>query len=129
MSSLLARHRKVLGFVVSGTMAGGVYALVLVLVSNHLHIPVFFASLLAFCAAIPVSYFGNRWISYRSRNVIGAEMSRFIVVQVFNLLITSAMVHFAIQFFALSTYAGIVIAFIAAPIVSFVLFELWVYRQ
>jgi len=129
MLELLRRYRKILGFMTFGALAGATYAGVFVLGVERVKLPTFGASVLAFAVAIPVSYFGNRWVTYRSRNVLGSEALRFIVVQVANLFITSAIVHFVGKRLGLSAGADVVVAFVAAPIVSFVLFELWVYRQ
>lgn len=106
-----------------------VYAIILVFSVDVLKLPSFFGSVIAFIIAIPVSYFGNRWVTYRSNNVLAPEAFRFLIVQAINLVLTSAVVHFMMEQFALPTYTGVIVAFIAAPIISFVLFELWVYRQ
>ena len=129
MRGLLQRYRKPLGFLTFGALAGGTYAVVLVIAVDHLGMPMFLGSVLAFALAIPVSFLGNRWVTYRSRNMAGPELLRFIVVQVANLVITSAIVGFVTNRLALGTYVAVLVAFAAAPIVSFVLFEIWVYRQ
>jgi putative flippase GtrA len=129
MLAMLKAPRKLVGFAFFGALAGATYAGALILLVERLRMPVFLASVLGFAIAIPVSYFGNRWVTYRSRNVMGPEALRFLVVQVGNLLITSLIVHFATGRFQLSSFAAVAVAFVAAPIVSFVLFELWVYRQ
>lgn len=121
--------RKVASFVVFGLLAGGVYAVLLILLTDKLKLPVFVASIVAFAIAIPVSYLGNRWVTYRSRNMPGPELVRFLTVQGANVFITSAIVQAATAYFNASTRVGILVAFIAAPIVSFILFEIWVYRQ
>jgi putative flippase GtrA len=129
MLALLEKYRKLLGFVTFGGLAGLVYAVILVMSVDILGIPTFIGSIIAFALAIPVSYLGNRWVTYRSNNVLASEAARFIVVQVINLVLISAVVHFVMERFALPTYVGIAVAFLAAPIISFILFEMWVYRQ
>ncbi|MBK8963459.1 MAG: GtrA family protein [Candidatus Competibacteraceae bacterium] len=59
----------------------------------------------------------------------GVRGISILVVQAINLILTSAIVHFMMGRFALPTYTGVIVAFIAAPIISFILFEVWVYRQ
>jgi putative flippase GtrA len=122
-------YRKILSFATFGVLAGAVYAVIYAWLARHLQLPVFVASLIAFLVATPISYFGNRWVTYRSRNVLGPESARFLAVQAFNLVLTSLIVHVATKLFALSTMAEIIVAYVSAPIVSFVLYELWVYRQ
>jgi putative flippase GtrA len=129
MPGILKAPRKLVGFALFGALAGATYAVVLVVLVERLRMPVFLASALGFAIAIPVSYLGNRWVTYRSRNMMGPEALRFVVVQVGNLFITSLIVHVASGRFQLSPFAGVAVAFVAAPIVSFILFELWVYRQ
>ena len=122
-------YRKILSFATFGVLAGAVYALIYVLLTGQFKAPVFLASLIAFLLATPVSYFGNRWVTYRSRNVLGPESARFLAVQGFNLVLTALVVHVASKLFTLSTMGEIIVAYVSAPIVSFILYELWVYRQ
>ena len=131
MQTLISRERlrKLVGFGAFGALAGGVYALVLVLLAERAHLALFLASGLAYAAAIPVSYFGNRKVTYQSRNRLSGEAVRFLAAQLVNLVVTSAVVHLATQYFSLSDREGIVTAFVAAPLVSLIMFELWVYRQ
>jgi putative flippase GtrA len=121
--------RKVLSFSIFGAMAGAVYAAVFYWATVRAAIPVFLGSLIAFLVATPISYFGNRLVTYKSRNVLGPESVRFVAVQSFNLVVTSLIVHVASKLFTLTTFTEIIVAFVAAPMVSFVLYELWVYRQ
>ncbi len=127
--ALFEKYRKLLGFLAFGLLAGLTYAVALILSVSFFKIPTFVGSVIAFALAIPVSYLGNRWITYRSTNMLAPEAARFIVVQLINLVLTSVVVHFVIERFAMSAYVGIVVAFFTSPIISFVLFELWVYRQ
>ena len=129
MLALLKKYRKPLGFITFGGLAGLVYAVILIFSVDIIGVPTFIASVIAFTLAIPVSYFGNRWVTYRSSNVLASEAIRFIVVQAINLLLTSAVVYFMMNWLALPTYIGVIVAFLAAPIISFILFELRVYRQ
>ncbi len=129
MLALMEKYRKILGFITFGGLAGMVYAVILVASVDAFGLPIFLGSVIAFALAIPVSYFGNRWVTYRSNNMLASEVYRFLVVQTLNLVLTSVVVHFMIEWFGLPTYTGVIVAFIAAPVISFVLFELWVYRQ
>lgn len=122
-------YRKIFGFVASGALASGAYAVLYAWATLYAGMPVFFGSLFAFLLATPVSYFGNRWITYRSRNVMGPESLRFLTVQLINLVVTAFVVHAASKLFALTTTSQIVVACVSAPLVSLVLYELWVYRQ
>jgi putative flippase GtrA len=121
--------RKILSFATFGVLAGAVYALVYAWLAAHVWLPVFVASLLAFVVAMPISYFGNRRVTYRSRNMLGPESLRFLAVLAFNLVLTAFVVHVASSLFALSTMAQVIVAYVSAPVVSFILYELWVYRQ
>ncbi|HEX2545414.1 MAG TPA: GtrA family protein [Ramlibacter sp.] len=121
--------RKILSFAAFGVLAGAVYAVVYAWLAMRFTLPVFVASLVAFIVAAPVSYFGNRRVTYRSQNLLGPESLRFLAVQAINVVTTAFVVHVASTLFALSTMAQVVVAYISAPIVSFILYELWVYRQ
>lgn len=129
MLALLEKNRKLLGFITFGGLAGLTYAVIMVISVDFLGVSTFIGSVIAFALAIPVSYFGNRWVTYRSKNMLAPEAIRFIIVQGINLVLTSGIVHFMVNWFVLPTYIGVIVAFVAAPAISFILFELWVYRQ
>ena len=121
--------RKIIGFSFFGVLAGGAYALVYYWVSSNSNLPVFLNTLISFTVAMPISYCGNRWFTYQSNNILKFESLRFISVQFGNLLLTSLIVHLTSEIFMITIEVQIFLAFISAPIVSFLLFELWVYRQ
>ncbi|SEC60910.1 Putative flippase GtrA (transmembrane translocase of bactoprenol-linked glucose) [Rhizobiales bacterium GAS191] len=125
----MATCRKYFTFAFFGGLSGVVYALVLMACVDHLKMQPLLGSIIAFSIAIPVSYFGHRLLTYRSRNVMPAEAARFVVAQIVNLVITSVVVHVTMKAFHLPTYGGGVVGIATAPLVSFVLFEQWVYRQ
>lgn len=121
--------RKIVGFIVFGSLASTIYAVTFSCLTYQTRLPVFIYSIIYFLVATPISYLGNRWITYRSKNVLGPESLRFIAVQSSNLVMTSLLVHVISTIFPLSTIAKIAVAVIFAPIVSFILYEIWVYRE
>jgi len=121
--------RKIIRFGLVGLLSGAVYAIIFLLLKHKLEIPVFWASSLSFLISIPISYFGNRWLTYGSNNKIKTEALRFFGVQVINLLCTSSIIYILSIYFNLSTFWEIVTAYLVAPMLSFVLYEIWVYRQ
>ncbi|WP_374370418.1 GtrA family protein [Dongia sp.] len=120
--------RKVLVFGIVGGLASATYAVLLYLCLEFLRLPVFWGSAIAFAIAIPVSYFGHRRLTFQSTNLVPAEMARFITVQIISLAATSAIVHLAAGYFASAFVLKVVVAVATAPVISFILFELWVYR-
>lgn len=129
LALLLEKHRKLIGFTLFGCLSGSIYAVILVVSVDILGFPPFFGSVIAFALGVPVSYFGNRWVSYRSNNTLAPEALRFLIVQLISLMLTSALVHLMADRFTIPTYIAVIIAFIVAPIISLILFELWVYRR
>lgn len=121
--------RKLFLLVLIGCLAGGTYATIFIVMVDYLGWPAFFSSVIAFAPSILVSYYGNRLFTFRSRNLVAAEASRYLVAQLLNLLTTSAVVHVAKVYFALSSREAVVAAFVVAGMTSIVLFEVWVHRQ
>jgi putative flippase GtrA len=121
--------RKILSFALFGCAASATYAALFYWATVHAGMPVFAGSLFAFLLSTPVSYLGNRWVTYRSKNRMGTETLRYLAVQFFNMVVTASIVHAASKLFGLKTLTEIVVAIVTAPTVSFVLYELWVYRQ
>ena len=122
-------YRKILNFIFFGALAGITYTLVYYWLTLNSSLSVFLNSTVSYLIAMPISYCGNRWFTYQSKNKIEFESLRFIIVQILNILITSLLLHITNAIFYTSTVVQIILAFISAPIISFLLFEFWVYRQ
>lgn len=129
VTALGPRPFRVFFFAGIGVISGLTYAAVLYATVKLFAFPVFLGSVAAFSTSIPISYFGNRLLTYKSLNPVPGEAARFFAVQVLNLCITSGVVHLVSASLHAPLYVGVFVAFICAPVVSFILFEYWVYRQ
>jgi len=129
LKASLFDYKKIIRFGFIGILSSATYALIFLALKNSYHLPIFSISAISFLAAIPISYFGNRWLTFKSYNKINAELPRFFGVQIINLICTSGLVDVVSNYFKLPTILEIMVAFIIAPIMSFILYEIWVYKQ
>ena len=126
---MMSRFGRFIRFGSVGIICAGVYFVILSLCIERLGWPTFISSSAAFAAGIPISYFGNRVFTYHSENKALSEFGRFMTTQVGNLIFTSVVVAFTIDFIGLALYWGALVSFVVAPCVTFLIFELWVYRE
>lgn len=122
------KYLRFLRFGLVGLFCAAVYFGVLEISVKYWDFPVFWGSAAAFAAGIPVSYFGNRLITYKSTNKAPREFARFLTAQLINLVVTSSAVAFASHHFGLPLYMGAFLSFVLAPCVTFLMFEIWVYN-
>jgi len=126
---LLSKYRKPIGLLMFGALAGGVYVCVMTIMVSYFNRSIFFGSVVGYMFGFPISYLGNRHISYKSKNPIGREAFRFLMAQIVNLLLTSLAVQSICSMYSCRSYVAGLIGVICAPIISVILFECWVYRQ
>lgn len=125
----VSTFRRFSTFASIGVLAAMVYAAALYFAVKVEGASVFLGSCFAFACGIPVSYFGNRRLTYSSRNAVPMELTRFLVAQGGNLIFTSAIVATLSSRLALPLYLSTILAYGIAPIMTWILFEVWVYKK
>lgn len=126
---LLERYSKILAFGLVGLTASAVYVLVFSALGDVYQLNSLISTVIAYSIALPVSYFGHRYISFRSKNAMFFEITRFLVSQFVGLsicLLITLILNVAFNFG--HSISGVVSA-LAVPCISYVLFKLWVYRE
>jgi putative flippase GtrA len=112
-----------------GILAAVAYAIVMYVCVKRFELPIFWGSVFAFASGIPISYYGNRRLTYQSENDVPSEISRFFVAQFVNLLATSTVVAVATECLSLPLYGSVALSYVTAPCITFLLFEIWVYKE
>ena len=118
-------HRLIRFGCVGGT-ASLVYAvLVWLLVSNGLTSPTT-ASIIAYLVAIPVSFLGQKFFTFRAKGKVKTEFGFFLANHAFGLLLSTGIMGM-IQTAGLDIKLGIAIVVIAVPIVSYLFMNFLVF--
>ncbi len=116
-------------FALVGVVSAAIFSVVIHATVFRLGLPVFVASVVAFASAMPISYLGNRFFTFRSHNLVPVEATRFFAVQLVNIFTTSGIVDVVVSQLQAPLYVGALTAFVFAPVFSFIFYERWVYRQ
>jgi putative flippase GtrA len=114
---------------VIGGAASATYAVVAFVLIGHGGWRPAFASAGAYVVAIPVSYLGQKYFTFRSRQRSWHELGRFLVVQLFNLLLAAVIMHVACETFKLDRLWGIVAVVAVIPIATYAMLALAVFRS
>lgn len=85
-------------------------------------------SLLAYSLCIALSYTLQRTVTFRSRGVVKAEATRFTLVSVFGLLVSSAIVLVSTSVLNLSPYTAYLLVLVTIPVANYVLFSRYVFQ-
>jgi putative flippase GtrA len=95
-----------------------------------LHLGHLWAVSISYACAISFHFLANKMITFESRdNNVWGEASRYLVVALFNYLITLAVVFLVVDFAHLSTYLGALLAIAVTLGVGYGFTKLWVFKR
>lgn len=120
---------KAVRFTVVGVLSGLIYATVTALCLVVLEVAAVPASLIGYCASVPMSFLGHRQFSFRANGHWTIEAVRFVCSQAVNLTVTALAMDAAVHRFDLPWYWGIAGTVILVPIANFAFMNLWVFRD
>ena len=112
-----------------GVANGLVYAGVTALLVRQFAADPTLASVIGYCASVPLGFVGHRRFSFRSDGHWSAEAIRFCVIQATNIAITAGAMHGATGWLGISYLWGIVAAVVLVPLANFACLNLWVFRS
>lgn len=87
------------------------------------------ASVIAYAAAIPVSFLGQKFFAFRSTEPARQELVRFLVVQGFNLVLAAGVMALVTNVFDLASIWGIVAVMLTIPMITYILLAVAVFRR
>lgn len=90
-------------------------------------LPPVVASIMAYLAAIPVSFILQRRFAFRSSGNARAEWPRFLLVQGSNLVASTATMYLVVNVFHANPTIGVLVTMLVIPLLSFVMMHLWVF--
>jgi putative flippase GtrA len=128
----LQRHPlvgKLVRFAMTGAVSGIVFAAVTLLSLRLLPIRETMAVVIGYIAVLPLSFIGHRKLTFRSAGRVSPEFVRFCISFILGLLASVVAMHVATQWLAMPPFLGVVGAILVVPIITFVVMNLWVFRD
>lgn len=95
----------------------------LVLLINKETYPIH-ANIIAFAFAFPVSFFGHKYITFKSKS----NPNKFLVVAIINFILNNGALLAIIEISNISGYLSIILATFSTPAVTYVLSRLWAFK-
>ena len=116
-------------FGVVGVLNGLLFTLITALLVEHAGVEPTRAGVIAYGVSALAGFLGHRHISFRSSGNRWKQASRFLVIQLTNVMLTSFALYSAVWRLHISFYCGVVAALILAPLMNFIVAHFWVFRE
>lgn len=120
--------QKIVRFPIVGVVNSLVYAVATTAYISQFQVGSKAASLLGYLTALPVAFFGHRRFTFGSTGSVSAQMRRFCLVHAVGVFVSWLAMGAAVDFFSLHYAVGIFGAVVLVPIISFFVFDRWVFR-
>jgi putative flippase GtrA len=127
MPQWFANRRRFLCFVAVGGTIGILYLGTALLLTNVLHIDVFWANMVAYSCMIPASFWGHKVITYQSVAKAQPEFLRFCFTAALGLLLSMTTIELSNDALHLSPYISIGTVLVVVPMLSYFLMNVWVF--
>ena len=121
--------REFVRFALVGAVATAIHAAVFALAIETTPIDPVAATAVAFVVAFLAGYALNRRWTFASRADPVAQLPRYLVVQLAGLALNAAIMAFAVHAQRWSPYAGLALAIVLVPPVTFALSRSWAFRE
>jgi putative flippase GtrA len=124
----VALAREFVRFAVVGAIATTIHAAVFTLLVEATRLDPVVATVIAFLVAFAAGFALNRRWTFGSRADPAAQLPRYLVVQLVGLALNAAIMAFAVHAQRWSPYAGLGLAIVLVPPVTFALARQWAFR-
>jgi len=129
MNNRIQRNYKLIFFgLVGATSAITYFAAVVLLVEVFYYEPVN-ASIFGYAISLPVSFLGQKILTFRSKGNIIGEVNRFIVTHTIGVITMYSTMWLAFNILELPFWVGTVLGTMLVPLLSYVLFNFWVFKN
>ncbi len=116
--------RQVGSFGIVGLLATGIHFIVFSILSA-LGVDPILSNMVAFCCAVPVSFYGNRSLTFK----VDGNIARFIVMSLCGFGINHANVWIVTRYLGLPWTFSLPGILLAVPAFSFIVSKFWVYQR
>lgn len=129
LSAYLTRDRvgRFVRFGLVGGTATLAYAVIAFVLITYAGIDDVVASVLAYAAAIPVSFFGQKFFAFRSAGPMAEEALRFFVVQGANLILAAGIMALVTDVLGFGAIVGIVAVTVTIPVFTYICLSIIVF--
>ncbi|ACR13264.1 GtrA family protein [Teredinibacter turnerae] len=134
MINLLRRHLnralivQLAIFGVVGVSATLTHYFVALLSHERALVPLYFANILGYCAAVAISFFGHGKLTFRRELDLGVFL-RFVVVSITTLGVSELLLFIMETWLVLSHRISLAVVVCTIPVITFLLSKLWVFRK
>jgi putative flippase GtrA len=125
----LSDMMRLVRFAVTGGLASGVYSITVILAIDRLGLNAFYASVIGYLVAIPVSFVGQKFWTFRATGALKRELPGFLAVQALNLLAAAIIMAFFVDFLRLDRLIGVALVVGAIPLMTYILLSRNVFKQ
>ena len=129
MNPTLAEVFRVARFGLVGGAAALIYAACLLALVHFFDVRSVVASALAYLVAIPFSFLGQKYFTFRSTGKVQQEFAGFVILQGLNLLVAMAVTYLVVDVMELGHYAGILAVIAIIALISYGAMALAIFRK
>ncbi len=129
MNRACSESLRIARFALVGGSAALVYAASLLAIVHFLATSSMVSSALAYVIAIPFSFLGQKYFTFRSRGAMWGELPSFLLLQGVNLIAAVAVTHVVVDVLGFGHYAGIAAVIIAIAVISYASMALAIFRK
>lgn len=126
---ILPLVQKTIRFGFVGITSSGIYVVFTALLVKYLPIDPKIASALGYFAALPFNFIAHRQYTFVANGIVGREIVRFIIVHATNIAVSVAAVAITVDGLGLSYAFGMAATVFLTWIVTFLLLNVWVFKQ
>ena len=120
---------KLMRFGLVGVFSAGIYSIVVVGVVVSFKLDGKLANLIGYAAALPINFMGHRRFTFLSNGIAHKEAIRFCTVHAVNIVVSTGGFGVLVDGMRLPYWLGIVSTLILVPITTFIIMDLWVFRE
>lgn len=120
---------RILRFAITGGIASAVYAVVAVMAVDLFAMSGLFASIVGYLVAIPVSFFGQKFWTFRATGSMARELPRFLIVQLVNLAAAAMIMAVLVDVMGLDRLIGVAAVVLSIPAMTYLLLARNVFVQ
>lgn len=126
--AIISRILRFIRFVLVGGLASFSYAIFALVFITWLGADQVVASVVAYISAIPVSFFGQKFFTFKSGGAAGIEFLRFLPVQGANLLLAASITAIFAHVLSADPIYGIAAVMVIIPLFTYAAMSIVVFR-
>ena len=124
---LMPEAFKFIRYALVGLLSSAIYLTSVYFLVSKNNIDHKLASVLGYCAAIPVNFVFNRHFSFRSKGPIGNELVSFLTTHFVSMALIYVMMALFVDRLGLSYLLIASFTIVALPVLSFFILNIWVF--